>query len=144
MKSCSIITISNNVNMLEEFKSNLKTQENVSYQLIVVDNTKNSYSGARAAFNSVLDKIENDIVIFLHPDIRFLNKVSLSDILLYIDKIKNFGVIGVAGCPSGREWKIYTTIIHGSKKVNPGISISKEVEVQTVDECFFIISCKFF
>lgn len=136
---CTIISISNNRNITDEFKVNLSEQNNVSYQLIIIDNRNNIFNGAREAFNSVLEQIENEIVIFSHPDIRFLSNNELSSILEKVKKIDCYGVIGVAGCQEGIQWKLLSNIKHGMLKKDAGEKITDYTEVQTVDECFFVM-----
>lgn len=136
---CTIISISNNKKITDEFIVNLSEQKNVSYQLIVIDNRNNIFNGARGAFNSVLGQIENEIVIFSHPDIRFLSDNALSSILENVKKIDDYGVIGVAGCKEGIQWKLLSNIKHGKLKKDAGEKIADFTEVQTVDECFFVM-----
>lgn len=136
---CTIVVICNKEKVLKEYTENLNTQKNVIFQLIVIDNTDNQYSGARMAFNSFLAQIEHEIVIFSHPDIRFRSDYALANILRETAKIDDYGVVGIAGCASGQIWKILTNIVHGDKKVEAGERILDITEVQTVDECFFIM-----
>lgn len=139
---CTIIVISNKENVLEEYKKSLQIQKNVDYQLIVIDNTKNQYKSARKAFNSVLAQAYYEMVIFSHPDIRFMSENALFEILQMVEKINNFGVIGIAGCQAGKNWAILSNIIHGDEKREAGKKIEQAIEVQTVDECFFIMKKK--
>lgn len=136
---CTIISISNNKKITDGFRVNLSEQKNVSYQLIIIDNRNNIFNGAREAFNSVLGQIENEIVIFSHPDIRFLSDNGLSSILEEVKKIDCYGVIGVAGCQEGIQWKLLSNIKHGKLKKDAGEKITDYAEVQTVDECFFVM-----
>ena len=136
---CTIIVISNKEYVLKEYKKCLQTQKNVEYQLIVIDNTKKIYKSARKAFNSVLDQAYYETVVFSHPDIRFISENALFEILQMTEEIADFGVCGIAGCQGGEEWKILSNIIHGDKKKEAGKKIKQAIEVQTVDECFFLM-----
>lgn len=137
---CTIVSISNNLQMTNNFISDLEKQKDVEYQLMLIDNTQNRFGGAREAFNSIIRKIQNDTVIFLHPDIRFLSDRALVSILIEVENIQDYGVIGVAGCPEGAKWCLLSNIYHGEGKVKAGKKIVKSTEVQTVDECFFIMN----
>lgn len=134
---CTIVVIANKAEVLEDYIKSLDAQTNVVFQLIVIDNKDNQYSGARKAFNSVLAQAKYDVVIFSHPDIRFMTDTALADIMLQIESLNNFGVVGIAGCAEGRTWRILSNIVHGTDKDNAGTKISNPIEVQTVDECFF-------
>lgn len=137
---CTIVSISNNLQMTNAFINDLKKQKDVEYQLVIIDNTQNCFGGAREAFNSIIKEIENDTVVFLHPDIRFLSNRSLVSILKDVEELQDYGVIGVAGCPEGSNWCLLSNIYHGEGKVKAGQKIVKSMEVQTVDECFFIMN----
>ena len=117
---CTIVRISNNLQMTNNFISDLEKQKDVEYQLMLIDNTQNRFGGAREAFNSIIRKIQNDTVIFLHPDIRFLSDRALVSILIEVENIQDYGVIGVAGCPEGAKWCLLSNIYHGEGKVKAG------------------------
>ncbi|MBB1070165.1 family 2 glycosyl transferase [Limosilactobacillus sp. RRLNB_1_1] len=138
----SLITISNHENIYQEFKQGLKKQKDVDYELIKINNDHQQYSSARAAYNEAATKANGKYLVFLHPDIRFLDEYALRDTLNAIKAIPSFGVAGIAGSP----WKLYknksfivTTIVQGQDKESVGTSIDKTTEVQTVDESFFVI-----
>lgn len=138
----SIVTIVNNNKTYNKFLENLEAQENVNYELIKIENINNVYPGARIAFNNVIEQINGRYIFFMHPDIRFLSGNALSEICMKLDQIADFGIIGVAGCPielKNNKREIYTTILHGTSKKKAGISFENHVEVQTVDECLFIL-----
>ena len=64
MEQCSIITISNNRNQYDLFVESLKTQKNIEYQLITIENYNNEYIGARQAFNENISAAKYDTIIF--------------------------------------------------------------------------------
>ena len=143
MKQCTIIVITNDKKRCDEFTAGLNTQQNVEYQLLVVESIHGEFCGARQAYNSVIDLIEYDNVVFCHHDIFFLDNNALENILMYIDSLDDFGVVGVAGCKHGEEWEILSTMLHGDGKQLCGTKIDKPTEVQCVDECFFVMQKKF-
>lgn len=138
----TLILIMNKKNVYQEFVENIDTQEDVSYEVICIDNCNNQYDSARKAYNEAVEKAKGKYLIFLHPDIRFITKNGLHNIVENVENIKNFGVIGVAGCPlelvNGKRI-ILSNICHGKSKCKAGKSIERPYEVQTVDECFFIV-----
>lgn len=142
-KLFSIITIVNKEKIYEGFLKNLKEQEGVQYELIKINNDHNQFSSAREAYNDAMKKAHGDYFIFLHPDMRFLDKFALKDALEQIVKIDDLGVAGVSGCPfelHHHKSTILTTIVQGDPYYRFGKSIDKVTEVQTVDECFFVMT----
>ena len=142
-KLFSIITIVNKEKIYEGFLKNLKEQEGVQYELIKINNDHNQFSSAREAYNDAMKKAHGDYFIFLHPDMRFLDKFALKDVLEQIVKIDYLGVAGVSGCPfelHHHKSTILTTIVQGDPYYHFGKSIDKVTEVQTVDECFFVMT----
>lgn len=144
----SLITIVNKEEVYQEFKANLAEQKQVNYELIKIDNRENQYDSARAAFNLAAKKASGEYLVFLHPDIRFLDELALRDILFQIVNLGDFGVAGIAGSPyqlneQGRNY-IVTTLIQDKKREKVGEPIKRATAVQTVDECFFVMSKAFF
>lgn len=140
---CTIIVIYNDPTILDGFLTSLKTQEGVKYQLLLLDNCRDVFSGARQAYNSVLDQVEFPYVICCHPDIRFLERDALKYMIEAVEQIPSFGVVGVAGCPEGKKWELLSGILHGKERKQAGIPVSKATLVQTVDECFFVMEKEF-
>lgn len=138
----TLIVIMNKKNVYNEFINSLETQEDVSYEVICIDNCNNQYSSARKAYNEAVMKSNGKYLIFLHPDIRFITKNDLYNITKYVENIETFGVIGVAGCPyelRDRKRVILSNIYHGNGRCKAGNNINKPEIVQTVDECFFVV-----
>lgn len=139
----SLITIVNKEPIYNSFKKNLATQTGVNYELIKVNNSDNQYDSARKAFNSAAKKARGKYLVFLHPDIRFLDSQALHDVLQKIIHLQNWGIAGIAGSPyelnsKGRNY-IVTTLIQDKNKESVGEKIGSPVKVQTVDECFFVM-----
>ncbi len=142
----SLILIVNKKNVYNEFLKNVNSQKNIVYELIPINNYHNEYTSARQAYNSAAKDAKGEYLMFLHPDIRFLDKMSLCDILNQVDRLTDFGVAGIAGAKKSAKKKrdIYSNIFHGSEKKRVGIEINQPVPVQTLDECLFIIKNKYF
>lgn len=146
-KCLSLICIVNDQGMFEGFRESLLTQTYQDYELIPVMNKNGEYSSARRAFNEASVRANGRYLLFIHPDIRFEDPDALKDIIGYITEERvpaDFGVCGAAGAVregNGRE--IISTIFHGDSHQRVGTSISAPQEVETLDECFFIISADY-
>ena len=139
----SIITIVNNEKVYGEFKKSLDSQINISYELIKISNTHQEFLAARDAYNAAAKNAQGKFLVFCHPDIRFLHKYALYNITKSMSTLAEFGVVGVAGSPlelKAGNRIIISNILHGEQKSLVGQKITKPTEVQTVDECFFILS----
>lgn len=140
----SILAIVNNEKVYDEFLKSLKTQKNVNFELIPIFNVDNEYDSARQIFNKASVDAKGEWLCFSHPDIRFLDENALENILLEINSIPvskgEIGVIGVAGAIRNKNDRIIlSNIYHGVNKQLAGTRISKLEEVETVDECLFIV-----
>ncbi len=142
----SIITIVNKNTVYQKFLESLEKQQDITYELIKINNTHHEFLAARDAYNAAAKKAQGKLLFFCHPDIRFLNYHALYDITNYIRGISSFGVVGVAGSPyelvNGNRI-ILSNIVHGADKVAAGNKISEPTQVQTVDECFFVMTKDF-
>lgn len=141
----TIITIVNNMDVYREFLQSLNTQKSIYYEVKTVFNCNHEYSSARKAYNEAAEYARGKYLFFVHPDIRFLDELSLADIMVYVRKIDEFGVIGAAGAiQKGKKREIITSIVHGDNAMSLGTLADGLYEVQTVDECFFIVERKYF
>lgn len=145
-KTVSIITIINDESIYKEFLDNINNQNFKDFELIPIYNYNQEFKSATTAFNEYAKKAQGKLLIFMHPDIRFQQKNSLSSIIEYVNNLDDFGIVGVAGAKRGKDGKreILTTIVHGNNKENAGNLINYPKEVQTLDECMFIIKKDYF
>lgn len=143
----SLITVVNNREIYNDFLINLHTQVNIKYELIPIMNLHNELDSPREAFNQAGEKALGKYLMFIHPDIRFRSDEALHDIAERVDKINKAGVIGVAGAQpiSKNKRKIISSIYQGSAQNRVGQWGGSEFEeVQTVDECLFIVNKEYF
>lgn len=142
----SIICIANDQKIYDDFLENLAGQKFKDFELITIMNLNGEYSGARSAFNEHAKAARGQYLMFIHPDIRFLNENALGDLAGQLDGEMPFGVLGVAGAKAdgsgGRD--ILTTIVQGENKESVGKTIDGAVSVQTLDECLFVIERNYF
>lgn len=140
MNEVTLLVIVNDKKKYNEFLSCLNKQRGIEFRCVPIFNVNNEkFVSARTAYNSELENINSKYVAFCHPDVFFLDEYALRDIFVRIDEIKDFGIVGIAGCPSGKNRFLYSTMYHGVKREPAGISFSNQREVQTVDECFFVM-----
>jgi GT2 family glycosyltransferase len=112
-------------------------------QLIYIDNTKNTYPSAADAFNSVSSIINGDWIVFLHQDI-ILEEKFYDNLLNILEKSKSQEIYGVAGSILNKKG-VYSNIFHGNPKYrNTGYRVKGILEVQTLDECLFIVPINLF
>jgi len=136
----SIICASNNKKILDEcLGKSLKKQTYKDYELIVVDTKKYKYTGATDALMSGASEAKGDILIFVHHDVIMENENELNNIVEQINKIDDFGILGIAGAPY-QKGTLVGNITNGDSKIHiSNEMISKPTEVQTLDEVMFII-----
>ena len=138
----SILTIVNRQEVYEEFLRSLEKQEGVSFELLPIFNLRNEYDSARRAYNEAARKAKGAYLLFSHPDIRFLSSSALKSIRDQAEALGDFGVVGVAGAKekAGGRGEILAGIVHGPNKEKIGDrQITAPEEVQTVDECLFLV-----
>lgn len=139
----SVVCVYNNKNILDEcLLSSLKNQ-NIQYELILVDNTKNEFLSASQALNNGGSLAKGKYILFSHQDICFKSSDVLKKMGRLFDQNPN-SIIGVAGVDKRR--RVISKITHGiDREILPGKITEFDVcEVQTVDECFFGISNELF
>lgn len=144
----SLITIVNKEPVYQEFVAGLKEQVDVDYELIRINNDHQQYDSARAAYNAAAKGAKGQYLVFIHPDIRFLDPQALHDFLAQAKSLGDLGVAGVAGCPEklvNGDREIVTTIVQGADQapVPESRAITEAIPVQTVDECCFVMTKDF-
>ena len=114
-------------------------KQTADYELILVDNTQKKFKSATEALNYGGEKAIGKYIIFAHQDVDLLSKKFLEDLGLILSKITNLGIAGVAGKSELNRF-ILSNIKQGQPpKYAAKIQIKEPVNVQTVDECFFVI-----
>ena len=136
----SIICIYNNHKILENNLLKSLKKQNTNYELILLDNIEDKYSSAANALNYGAENAKGDFLMFVHQDIDLLSDKWLENVEKILYSLKNLGVAGVAGFPENMgKPVIVSNIKDGYPPEDVGIHIDKPVEVQTVDECLFIV-----
>lgn len=137
----SIICVYNNDEILHDCLLESLSKQDINSELILINNTGNTYSSAGTALNTGGRKASGDYLIFAHQDIKLDSPQWLRNAENVISKLPNIGIAGVAGKKSGAG--TITNIKHGSPPRFAGkIQITEPVEAQTLDECLIIIPKK--
>ncbi len=133
----SVICIYNNPRQLEECLIKSLHRQDIEYELILVDGSKNEFSSCAAALNYGVKKSMGEILIFSHQDIVLKKTDELKRFVEYIEIMPECTIVGAAGALEKKRNNIgnYTT----------GMQINNElvkkflspVQVACVDECFF-------
>jgi glycosyltransferase involved in cell wall biosynthesis len=140
-------TKKSNPNFLEYIK---KTCGIKNAQVIEIENP--GLFSLSEAYNKILDKSENEIVIFTHDDVLFEKEYWGKRILEHFEKKPEYGIIGVAGTmyypSSGMWWEIQGEMVgqvyheHQGKKwlseYNKPFG-SKIIDTVIVDGVFFAV-----
>ncbi len=146
-KQLSVLTIVNRQDVFDGFRKSLESQEGVDYELLPIFNLKGEYDSARRAYNEAAGEAEGTFLLFSHPDIRFLKPDALKRLIQQAENLQDFGVIGVAGAKKKEDGtgEILAGIVHGTNQDRFGNrQIESPEEVQTVDECLFLVRREYF
>ena len=141
----SIISVVHKDEVFQNYlKPSIDKQKGVDIELIVVDNTSNQFSSLSKAFNNGVSKVTNDWIMFIHPDVVFLDNYSAHDLLENVNKSciedSTIALWGVAGVTEQRGSRVITTIEQGQTHIKSTYSFSHDYEyVQTVDACCFLL-----
>lgn len=112
----SIVVCHRSPDFLEQFKQNLASSIGVDYELIVVDNSQNTY-GICQAYNLGGAKAQYEVLCFAHEDILF-HTLNWGQNLLQHFADSSVGAVGVAGSKVfGRKWFTFGGK-HGFGKIN--------------------------
>lgn len=134
----SVISVYNNQN---EFDTKLKKsleQQDIRYELIALDNTRNRFKSASEALNYGAKKATGDILVFSHQDISLKGKSELRRFVKAIESCQIGDIIGTQGVRE-KSKKIYSNITAGQTYDSTFLNDYSEelIEVANVDEGFF-------
>lgn len=149
----SVIICSRNKRLSKDFLSNIEKTIGCEYELIIIDNSENSYS-IFEAYNRGIDKSSAEILCFIHEDILFHTKNWGVNIMNIYSEVPDAGLVGVAGSriksdvPMGwwehnKKHLVKNMIQHrqdGTKdKLRIGFETSSEQEVAVIDGVFMCL-----
>ena len=140
----SVICVYNKTDVFNNTLKKSLDEQNISVELIAVDNTKKIFSSAAAALNYGASKSNGSILIFVHQDVIFETPTTLSKL---IEIFKNCagagdigGVVGTAFNESGTPRIIAGSKVNflGEKVGNKGFQ-HEFSEVESIDEFIIIM-----
>jgi hypothetical protein len=132
----SVICVYNNREILDNYLLKSLKDQTKDYELILIDNTKNKFKSAAEALNYGGNKAKEKYLMFVHQDINLCSNKFLEELQVMLNVIPDLGIAGVAGKLDKRT---ITNIKQGSPPKNAGYTLNSPLEVQTLDECLFII-----
>ncbi|MTK63822.1 MAG: family 2 glycosyl transferase [Methanobacterium sp.] len=137
----TVICVHNNQKILDDVLLKSLKQQNIEYELILIDNSDGKYKSAAEALNYGAKKAKNEIIMFVHQDVDLSYPNCLRDIEGMVLDLDDLGVAGVAGYYSKDHKKpiMYSNIKDGCPPKDVGVNVDHPIEVQTVDECLFIV-----
>ena len=134
----SIICCYNDKKILEDFLLSSLKEQTEDYQLLLIDNTQNEFSGVAKAYNSVFDDIENENVIFCHQDFAFKEANQLEK-LGKILKNRKKAILGFCGIDN--NGKVYSNLLcKGTEEYITRNRVGHMMSVESIDECCFCMS----
>ncbi len=135
----SIVCVFNNETILNNYLLKSLKDQNIDYELILIDNTSGRFKSASEALNYGGEQAKNDYIMFIHQDMCLPSKTWIQDAETILNSLENLGIAGVAG-RSKAEWWPITNIKDGipPKPVAPK-KIKNAMKVETLDECLIII-----
>lgn len=135
----TIVCVYNNIGLFNNiFKESLERQ-NVKYELIALDNTKNEYKSAAKALNYGAKKATGKYIMFVHQDVELNSDFWLKKVEKYLDNISNLGIAGVAGMSGkGRNYEDRRRGYISNRGKLWGEPFEKYKDVQTLDELLLI------
>lgn len=141
----TVICVHNNREILEDKLLKSLKQQNTEYELILVDNSHGKYKSAAEALNYGARKARNEVLMFVHQDVDLNYQNCLNDIEVMVGDLDDLGVAGVAGyLETHGKPVMYSNIKDGYPPEDVGLNLDHPIEVQTVDECLFVISRSLF
>lgn len=134
----SVICVSNNHDVLNEMLGKSLKGQSEAYELIVLENSSNTYKSAASALNEGARMARGDLFVFAHQDITFNDCDFLKNIKLSLINLPKNSVVGLAGIKDKEG--VITNLKQGPlKQLGGPIQISQATQVQTLDEVF--IAC---
>lgn len=135
----SVVCVFNDRKILDECLLKSLEDQEVEYELILVDNTQNRYKSAAEALNYGGGKAQGEYIMFAHQDVDLCSSSFVRELEECLDSLPDLGLAGVAGMPFDQA-DVITNMLHGDppKNVSP-YNLNRPTRVQTVDECLFVI-----
>lgn len=135
----SVISVFNNKSSLNSnLLNSLEELGDVSYEVVLLDNTEGKFKSASSALNFGGRKAKGKFFLFIHQDVQLMEPLSkLKNNLINLENLGAVGVIGMSteGASYMERLKGYTN--DRGKLI--GKPLLKPISVQTVDEFLLIV-----
>jgi len=131
----TVVCCYNNTEQYDEFVESVNKQAE-QIHLIGIDNCGKKFESCSKAYNSVLNDIKTEYVVFSHQDIDLSEPDMLTKFSAYLKQIDVYDILGVAGARN-EEKTIYTNVRDGNGRYAGEERILGLQEFDNVDECFF-------
>lgn len=137
----TVVCIYNNENIFKNYLLKSLSKQNIAYELIDIDNSRNLFKSASSALNCAGTKASGEYIMFVHQDVMLLSDSWLQEAEKMLKEIGEFGIAGIAGIMENRNFLINkrNLIFHGIPWKPWGHAIKNPEIVQTLDECLTII-----
>ena len=143
MKLITVVCCYNDWQQYQEFRETLKKQ-NITCDLIGIDNRKRQYKSCSSALNTVSGAVKTKYIVYSHQDIRLPKEDMLARFLGYLEQTGSYDILGVAGAVSGKKRGkggdvcVLSQVRHREELVTAGeLEYHGMTGCETVDECFF-------
>lgn len=138
----SIVTVYNDERILNDYLLKSLEHQTVKFELIKIDNTRNTFKSAAQALNYGGKKAKGKYIMFVHQDVDLCSRTWLEEAENVLDSLPNLGIAGVVGKHDGIT---INTIKWGMPPAwLPAERIKTPERVQTLDECLVIIPREIF
>ena len=136
----SIVVVYNNERTLNEILLKSLRNQTAKFELVTLDNTGGKFKSAAEALNYGGGKAKGDYIMFAHSDMWLSSNIWLEEAEGVLASISNLGIAGVAGqSENGKNWdERFRYSIFGERS-GRGRFVQTPEEVQTLDECLFIV-----
>lgn len=143
-KSITLVCCYNDKKQYKQLCDSINTQRGIEIIKIGIENINNHFNSCACAYNSIIEKIQTDYVVYLHQDIRLLTPDTL---LKFHDVLKGKekkDIVGVGGKIKQKKG-VYTNVVLNDKGEFAGDNrVNGTIECETIDECFFGGNTDFF
>lgn len=134
----SIICACNNEKLYNEMLlPSVKKQTLQDYEIIKLNAKELGLVGAAQTLNYGASIAKGDLLLFVHQDIEWNDDKFFEKLITYSSQY-NFGIAGVAGVNSN-EKQVYSSVTIDIDHRQAGIKITEVKNVDTLDECLFVI-----
>jgi len=134
----SVICACNNEKIYNDMLlPSIKKQTVTDYEVIKLNSAELGLSGAANTLNYGAKLAKGDLLMFVHQDVELLSENFFADLIKF-SRENDFAIAGVAGVVT-KEKQVYSSVVMDVNRVQAGIKNTSVKEVDSIDECLFII-----